>query len=427
MIKGSIESIAFGGEGILRHEGLVIFVPFTAPGEVVEVEISSKKKKFARGKLLHLETSSSQRIEPSCPYFGSCGGCQLQHLNYPVQLEAKRHFISDALKRIGKLEIPEFTVSAATEQWHYRRHIRLKLRKERNGFKAGYIGNNPSVFVPIAQCPIFLARSGCGIEDPLLRIVQTLLLSLSSEGIEEGSVRIIKANPGKFILAFHFFPMLPNNFCIASNALEKYPSLQGIAMQSPNKQKEFGDIRCETQLLGLKARFSPFGFLQNHPQQSKVLYRCIVDALPNSTCNVLDLYCGVGITSLLFAKQQITAIGVEAHKETIALAKANADLNKISNVEFFEGKAEKLGVELLKKGKPDTVLCNPPRTGIDPMLLQALAKEKPPCILYVSCMPSTLARDLQKLTEAGYQIDSIQGFDMFPQTTHVETLVKLIL
>lgn len=419
MIQGTIQSIAFGGEGILRHDGLVIFVPFTAPGDDVEVELHYNKKNFAHGKLLHINKPSPSRTEPRCIYFGSCGGCQLQHMNYPAQIEAKRTFILDALKRIGKIEVADVTVHPATEQWNYRRHIRLKLKKEEAGFKSGYIGCNSSQFINIAKCPIFIPS-----EEGLLGTLEPLLANLSNEGIEEGSLRLIKTDQGKFILAFSFFPELPSNFKITKEAFDNNPSWQGIIAQSPHEKLIFGDITCETKFLGLKAHFSPFGFLQNHPEQSENLYRAILNALPQGCEKVLDLYCGIGITSLLFAKQNKMVWGVESHPETIALAKDNAKLNQLT-VQFFEGKAEILGAELIKAEQPDVVLCNPPRTGIDPELLHVLITEKPACILYVSCMPSTLARDLQKLIQSGYKIESIQGFDMFPQTTHVETLVML--
>lgn len=412
----TIESIAFGGEGILRTDGLVVFVPFTAPGDVVSIEVHSKKKNFARGKLLRLVRPSPARIEPRCFYFGNCGGCQLQHMNYPAQVEAKRFFILDALKRIGKIEVADLAFHPAIEQWHYRRHIRLKLKKEGQGFKAGYTGCDPSQFIQIAKCPIFLPS-----EDSLLGTLEPLLSNLSNEGIEEGSLRLIKTDKEKFILAFSFFPVLPANF---QQVLNLHPKWQGVVASSPNEKISVGDVNCETEFLGLKAHFSPFGFLQNHPQQSENLYRAILDALPQSYEKILDLYCGIGITSLLFAKQNKKVWGVELHPETLALAKENARLNNLT-VHFIEGKAEIEGTRIMKEERPGAVLCNPPRTGIDPKLLQVLIAEKPACIVYVSCMPSTLARDLQKLLHAGYQITSIQGFDMFPQTTHVETLVVL--
>lgn len=417
MIKGTIESIAFGGEGILRDEGLVVFVPFTVPGDVATVEILSKKKNFAHGKLISLERLGPDRTDPQCPYFGSCGGCQLQHLNYPSQVAAKQAFIRDALQRIGKMQVPAFSVTPAHLQWHYRRHIRLKLKKENEGFIAGYTGCDNTSFIHVAQCPIFLDQ-----EDPLFQSLQNLLHTLSNEGIEEGSLRIIKTAQGQFLLAFSFAPVLPKNSSLCEKMLADNDQWQGILMHSAQEHKHWGEVHCETELFGLKARFSPLGFVQNHPEQSENLYRTILEALPQNADKILDLYCGIGLTSLLFAQAGKKVIGVESHPETVMLAKQNAAANQLS-IQFFEGKAESLGIQLLKKERPEVVLLNPPRTGLDPALIAALIEEKPRYLLYVSCMPSTLARDLQKLIQGGYQIDQIKGFDMFPQTTHVETLV----
>lgn len=414
-IIGKIESVAFGGEGILRHEGLVVFVPFTAPGDVVEVEIASKKKNLAHGQLLQILQPSPSRTSPACPYFGVCGGCQLQHLNPAAQLAVKHKFITDTFERIGKFPFPDFTLSPASKNWHYRRHIRLKLKKEGNGFVAGYAGYDPGQFIPIDQCPIFLPS-----ETSHFAALKSLLSALSNEGIEEGSVRLIKTEHEKLLLAFQFSPSLPKNHDIPAG------DWKGIVMQSPDEKKQWGETACQIHLFDLIINFSPFGFLQNHPEQTEKLYQAVLDALPKPSGKILDLYCGIGVTTLLCAREGWQAIGVESYADTVAQAKENAKINGLS-AEFFEGKSEIQGVSLLKNEHPDVVLCNPPRTGLDAKLIDALVEEKPPYILYISCMPSTLARDLQKLIHGGYQIEKVQAFDMFPQTTHVETLVILRL
>lgn len=418
MIKGKVETIAFGGEGILRDQGLVVFVPFTAPDDEATIEILSQKKSFAKGKLISVDKPSPDRTEPKCPYFGTCGGCQLQHLNYSAQVAAKQIFIRDALQRIGKLAVNDISVTPSKLQWNYRRHIRLKLQKEGQGLSAGYTGCDNATFLPISQCPIFLSR-----ENPLFSSLKSFLAALSNEGFEEGSLRVIKTQHDKFLLVFSFNNALPRNNAICEEEAAKW---QGILMHSPHEQKQWGDVECNIELFGLQAHFSPLGFIQNHPEQSENLYRAIVEALPKHAYKVLDLYCGIGLTSLLFARDGKTVVGVESHPETIALAKENAAANNLS-IEFFAGRAEILGVQLLRQMRPDAVLCNPPRTGLDDALVQALIEEKPARLLYVSCMPGTLARDLQKLTQGGYQIESVRGFDMFPQTTHVETFVSLKL
>ncbi len=419
-IKGKIDSIAFGGEGILKHEGLVVFVPYTAPQDDVEIQIQAKKKNFARAKLVKIVENSPDRICPRCPYFGTCGGCQLQHLTDSAQIHAKRAFVIDALSRIGKIKIDDLTVVPAKDLWHYRRHIRLKLRKENTGFVAGYIGHDPSQFVPVNQCAIFLPES-----DPFLAKLQGFLQGLSSEGIEEASVRLIK-NDQRILLAFQFSSFLPVNHPLTEKFIAENSQCEGILMQSPQELKQWGQTECEIQILGLKAKFSPFGFVQNHPEQNENLYKALLEELPGKSGKILDLYCGIGLTSLLFARKGWQSIGVESHPETVALAKENASLNGLISAIFYEGKSETVGIELLKKERPDAVLCNPPRTGLHPSVVQALLEVQPHCILYVSCMPATLARDLQKLAEGGYRIKQIQAFDMFPQTTHVETFVSLV-
>ncbi len=442
MQNGKIESVAFGGDGVLKQDGLVVFIPFTAPQDRVAIEIHSKKKNFARGKLLKIYENSPSRVSPRCPYFGTCGGCQLQHLNESAQIDAKRAFVLDALARIGKIKIDHLEFTPAKQLWHYRRHIRLNLRPQNRGFAAGYIGHDPAQFVPIKQCPIFLsdlrnpAPSGAGqpssvlfsgveetppFKEEFFKSLQDFVAELQNNGIKDASVRLIK-NDQKLLLAFQFFPKLPNNHFIAEKFLF---DCQGILMHSPEEIKEWGQTDCLVELFGLKAKFSPFGFVQNHPEQNENLYRAVLDALPSEAGTILDLYCGIGLTSLLFARKGWRAIGVEAHPETVALAKENASLNGLMGVEFHEGKSEDIGIELLKKEKPDAVLCNPPRTGLDPSIVQALLEARTTSIFYISCMPSTLARDLQKLEDGGYKIQKIHAFDMFPQTTHVETFVQL--
>lgn len=416
MINGTIETIAFGGEGILRDQGHVIFVPFTAPGDQATVEIVSQKKQFAKGKLLSLNTPSPLRTTPSCPYFGTCGGCQLQHLNYTAQVDVKKRFIVDALERIGKISHPDFSVTPATKQWAYRRHIRLHLKKESNGFSAGYYALDNRTHIPIQQCPIFTDP-----DSKLFSHIKEFLKGLPNNGIEEAHLRIIKTPANQYLLAFDFAPHFPDSLVL--NKLP--PQCIGAIVRSPTQQKEFGKVKCFIEIHGIKAQFSPFGFVQNHPEQNEKLYSAILKAIPENATHLLDLYCGIGLISLLCAKQNIRTTGVESHPETIALARVNAETNGSPSARFICGKVEKEGIRCLREEKPDVVLCNPPRAGIDETILEALIEHKPHTLIYVSCMPGTLARDLSKLIQGGYRLEQIEAFDMFPQTTHVETVALL--
>jgi 23S rRNA (uracil1939-C5)-methyltransferase len=414
-IQGVVESIAFGGEGVLRHDRHVIFIPFSAPQDHLTIAITEEKKRFARGVIAHIDRKSPLRTTPHCPHFGICGGCQFQHLAYAAQLETKRTFIQDALLRIGKLNLTVPPIIPSPSEWGYRQHIRLQLRPKNDGFEAGYIGNDNHSFVPISQCPIF--------HDSSLLPLQRLVHSLSSEEIERGSVRLIKSDCDTLILAFDFFPNLPHNHIQCNQPSFPY---SGMLFRSPQETISYGNTTCSLEMLGLQMRFSPYGFVQNHLEQSTKLYSAILDAVSSSCRQVLDLYCGIGATSLLIAQRGTHVIGIESHAETIKLAQENSEINQIPSVRFLKGKAEIEGVQLLKKLLPDVVLCNPPRTGLDPLLTRAFLEHRPATLLYVSCMPATLARDLRLLVEGGgYCIASIQGFDLFPQTTHVETLVVL--
>lgn len=419
MITGHIQSIAFGGDGILKSDGLVIFVPFTAPDDQVTIEMVSKKKNFARGHLRILHAPGPDRIPPVCPYFTTCGGCQLQHINYPAQLEIKRRFIEDALHRIAKIPMHVPAIIPAPHQYAYRCHVTLRMKPHSTGFQAGYTSWDHLHFIPITQCPIF-----CASEDSIVRDVQQLLASLDNQGIQDAHLRLFKSQDN-YLLALQCIPHPPSNVeSVCKQWLHTHPSIQAIVINTPSEKIIYGTPICETESLGISAIFSPFGFLQNFPEQRDVIYNSILADAPKGK-KVLDLYCGIGITSLLFAQQGNTVIGIELNPESIAIAEQNALRNHIHTTTFYAKRVEEVSASFLKTFQPDSVLCNPPREGLDPSVIEALIACRVPDIQYLSCMPSTLARDLKLFTAHGYTIKKIQGFDMFPQTTHVETLVLL--
>ncbi|MBS0621259.1 MAG: 23S rRNA (uracil(1939)-C(5))-methyltransferase RlmD [Verrucomicrobia bacterium] len=411
MIEGCIESIAFGGEGVLRHEGMVIFVPFTAPGDHVRIEITEKKKNFARGRLLNILRPGPGRTQPCCKHFGTCGGCQFQHLSYATQLEIKQKFLQDALKRIGKIEVEVPPLIPAQSNWHYRRHIRLSLNPSKGYFQAAYAHLNT-----VEECPIFTENKA------FFPALESTLVSLSSAGIERGSVRILKKH-SQFQLIFECIPQLPKQSkSWAESVIRRIPEIAGIGFFSPRDEALIGDLSCEIEELGLKVRYSPRGFVQNHPEMATHLYQAILAAIPSTAGTIADFYCGIGITSLLLAKTGRRVIGIEMAADTIAAAKKNAEINQVHTIEFVEGKAESIAKNVFESNPIDAVLCNPPRTGMDPLLTDLLIEKRPQTLLYVSCMPATLSRDLSKLQQGGYEMERIQAFDMFPQTTHLETL-----
>jgi 23S rRNA (uracil1939-C5)-methyltransferase len=420
MITGQIDSLAFGGDGILRHQGLVIFVPFTAPQDLVEVEIVRKKKNHARAKIKQLQRPSVHRSEPLCPVFGQCGGCHFQHLNYSQQLESKRQFIQDALQRIGGITIQVPPVIEATEQWHYRKHIKLKLLKSASCFKCGFVATDRQSLITIKSCQIFN-------DDLFLEKLGFYLSRLDSEYAEEDSVRIVKTSVNRYFLAFSFSSELPKNSkAIAELMLSELEELEGIAMQSSIDLKTYGTINAEVQYGSFHFRFSPFGFLQNHYEQSQKLYQAAIAAIGSCEGSILDLYCGIGITTLMLAGQCSHIIGIESHEQTVELALQNAERNQINNADFICARVEDKIDELLGKFQPECILMNPPRTGVAEELITTISKHGVSRIIYISCMPATLARDLKAFRTKGYALESIQAFDLFPQTTHVEMLSVIV-
>ena len=418
IIQGRIDTIAFGGRGILRDETRVIFVPFTAPGDLVQIELTSQKKRYGEGRLKKIITPSLLRTPPVCPYFEQCGGCQFQHITYEAQLEIKRKFIEDALQRIGSISFTVAPIIPSQLLWNYRNHIRLKIF-----FQAGligYIGADHHAFIAIDECAIFQNPS-----HPIFTDLQTFLKRVDWGKISSAYLRIFALQSNDYLMVFYLEQPFTINTEQIEQELKTHPSWAGMIFALPHETISVGQIECRFTILDLQIQFSPFGFVQNHLEQSRQLYQFILDHIPEGISHALDLYCGIGITALLLARKGINVIGVESHLKTVEIAQENARSNRIDSVKFYCGKAETLITGLLKNHTFDLVLLNPPRTGLDPQLITELMDASPTHLMYVSCMPSTLARDLNLFLNKGYQIVSVQGFDLFPQTTHIETVVIL--
>lgn len=418
-IPGEITTIAFGGEGVMRHDNLVIFVPFTAPQDSVVCQLTERKKNYAKGKVVEYEILSPLRIAPECPYFGTCGGCQLQHIRYESHLEFKRIWIEDALRKIGRLS--DFTVlpvAPSPKQWEYRRHVTLNFRQKEGKSEAGFFAIDNQTLVITKECPIFVSRS-----DPIIRQVQEIVQQIPYIEGNEGRITLMKNQGGKFLLYFQL-KTIPNPLkSLLQHLLEQSPNLDGIQVIGRNGHFILGNIISYYELDGLRFGYSPAAFLQNNEEQSLKIYRNIA-ALAEKKRTILDLYCGIGITSLMLSLKAQKVVSVEGNPHAINLAKENARLNKIDNVTFIAGDVKNHFLKWARKMNPDLVLLNPPRAGLDRKVIEDLLKVLPAEILYLSCMPSTLARDLNLLCDK-YKLDLCQPFDMFPQTGHVETLAHL--
>jgi 23S rRNA (uracil1939-C5)-methyltransferase len=398
-ITGEIGSLAFGGSGILRcADRMVVFVPFTAPKDLIECRLVQVKKNYAVGELSKLISKGPDRIEPRCPYFGTCGGCQLQHLNYSAGCNYKQNAVRDALKH-------DVDMNPAQETWGYRRHITLTLEPLSRGFRVGYITMDNASLIEVKQCPIFLTE-----KTPIFETIAAICSELDSSKSKEGKVKIVKTGKGEVCLLFHF-DVIPPNFKEVCKTVSLPPSIT------------IGDTTFSIQVEGITFLTQAGLFLQNHEEMSRKIYKEVKRIVEKSKPDVLlDLYCGIGISSIIAAPFAKEVYGVEWDKKAIEFAKKNgADF---PHVHFEANDVDKALKRLLNK-EPSLVIVNPPRIGLSKEAAEMLRSSRCPALVYISCQPATLERDLKILQKGDFKIEKASAFDMFPQTGHVETLVYL--
>ncbi len=405
MISLEIDSIAAGGDGVGRNNGLVVFVPRTAPGELVTARISGKGS-FARGSLRSIARESEQRIDPPCPHYtrDRCGGCQIQHLNYPAQLRAKQRIIRDAIERIGKRKVPLPEIRASENEWRYRIKLTLALQRTSGGeWRAGlHPYDDPSSIFALADCPItdrlvvstwreVLARSN------FFPDVQSL----------RGSVRLTADGPVFVMMGAARWPGADGLFATV-------PSLAAMWWENEEGLRRLvGDRRPSRTLQAPAASFAQVNPAVAAELRAHVLARLAA----HSPRTVVDAYSGAGDTAVALAKAgaRVTAIELDSDAARwCALRLPEGSTSVRARVE-----------EALPAALPaDAVVLNPPRAGADARVTDALGLHKPLVVVYISCNPATLARDISRLP--GYRIASLLAFDMFPQTAHVETVCELV-
>jgi tRNA/tmRNA/rRNA uracil-C5-methylase (TrmA/RlmC/RlmD family) len=362
----TITDIAFGGEGVGRAEGFVVFVPFVAVGEKVEVEVTEVKKHFARARLLQVLEPSPDRVQPRCRYFGACGGCQYQHLAYPAQLELKRKQVADLLERIA--HVPARLVAPVVpcpQPYGYRNRImvRTQWNKPLQRLSVGFLRHDSRLVEDIEQCAI--------AEPELNRQLQQLRANPPPRGGLKAVLRL--PPPGWQVPPDSFFQ---NNFFMA-------------------------------------------------PELVRVVRECLGQA---GTRYLIDAYCGVGFFAIELAGSVEWFVGIELDAQAIRAARLNAVARQRFNGEFREGATEVLLPKLVAgfDSRRTTVVLDPPRTGCRSEAIEALRQAEPAQIIYVSCHPATLARDIQRLCADGlFQVRRIIPLDMFPQTQHVECVADL--
>jgi len=379
-IEVTAERLAYGGDAVARYDGLAVFIPLAVPGERLRVGIVERKKSFARALIERVLEPSPSRREPPCEYFGDCGGCQLQHLSYEAQLEAKVGFVRDALERIGRIDWPHRIRILHGEEFGYRGRAQIKIDKE-----AGRIGFNrarSNVVCDIKSCPILLPE------------LNEALRSLRPAA-DEADVGQVEMAAGESAVSF-------------APAFADLPA---------------GALRRTVR--GAIYNFSPSTFFQANPG---LLGELIDEAVGEGSGELaIDLYAGVGLFTIQLARRFKRVIGVESDREAISFAIKNLSANNITNVGFHATTAETWlagSISARSHNSPDLVLLDPPRSGAS-AAIPLIATLKPSRIAYVSCDPATLARDLRVLIDLGFRIGGLSVIDLFPQTYHVETVAQL--
>ncbi|HEX3159350.1 MAG TPA: class I SAM-dependent RNA methyltransferase [Gemmatimonadaceae bacterium] len=399
-----ITAIAAGGDGVARQENLVVFVPRTAPGDVVDARVSVHGR-WARGRVERLERGGPDRVEPPCPHYtvDRCGGCQLQHLAYPAQLEAKRTIVGDALQRIGGRPVPVPPVRASERPWRYRRKLTLAMRWDGDGWIMGlHPFDAPGRIFDLDDCPITDERVVAVWAD-----IRRAAALLPRSRVLRGAVRLLGEEDGAvFVLEGG------RRWPTSGRFFERLPQLAAVWWVPDGGERQLLHDRRTSPQPGAS-------FAQVNPEVAAEL-RAHVAAriLAHSPATVVDAYAGAGdlASALAALGVRVTAIELDAEAAAYCAGRLPAESRTLV------GRVEDLLPEALPA---DVVLLNPPRAGVDARVTEALlAGPRPRAIIYVSCNPATLARDLARLP--GYAVASLAPFDMFPQTAHVETVCELI-
>jgi 23S rRNA (uracil1939-C5)-methyltransferase len=399
-----LDTLVHGGAALGRDNGRVVFVPFGLPGELVTVEIVEERHDYLRGRLVEVIEPSPDRVRPPCLYFGECGGCQWQHLAYPAQLEAKRRIVIEQLERIGKFPDPPVRPTiGSSDPWHYRNQARFSTRRSGH---LGFTRSDHRRFLQIDYCLIMQPAINAALAELQgnalgRRLHQVVVRTGARTGdllvgpkIGDGEQPIPSGQPFyRETLLGREFVVSPSSF-FQVNTRPDRRDLSSILLDPP------ADV-SQAEVLVLLAR-ERLGLTGREW--------------------VVDAYCGVGVFALLLAPWCAGVVGIDESASSLRDARAN--LGDTLNVTFIQAKVEEALPKL--EGQLDAIILDPPRAGCKPEVLQAVVARHPTRVLYVSCEPSTLARDLRLLVDGGYRLEEVQPIDLFPQTYHIETCTTLV-
>ncbi len=438
-----IKRLGINGEGIGFYNRMTTFVENAIPGEGHLVEVTDVKDKMVFAKSFEIKHSSSDRRVPSCPYYEECGGCNVSHISYEKMLEFKRDLVIEAITRYTKLNPRSFEIRKTVpslEQFGYRNRSQLTIQKINDEYTVTMLKAKSNHLVPIRECKIQKPIIN-QINQKVMVYAKELGISVYLPKFNRGVLRylVVRANAQNEVLVCLICAEKNNKIKELAKKIILIPEVKGVYESFNTSKKEAVFFGEETNLLEgmpyiieqigtIKYKLYPNTFFQLNTAQAKNAFDLVLKACKLSRKErVLDAYCGVGAIGLYLANMAKEVVGIEYNKDSVVAANENAKLNKIQNAKFYQGDAAMLLPAMITKGETfDVVVVDPPRTGLGKELIDTLLKTEVKKVVYVSCNPATLAKDIEKLSTR-YRVNSITPLDMFPQTALVESVCQLSL
>lgn len=439
-----IEDLTHDGNGVAKIDGYPLFIQGALPGETMEVHVLKTLKNYGFAKIVEILTKSPDRVDAPCDYFAQCGGCQLQHLSYEGQLKWKQSMVENAMKRLGKIDAPVHPVKGMDEPWHYRNKSQIPFAQSETGeMVAGFYKTKSHSIVNMERCLIQTGEADTMMAD-LKHELMVLGVRPYDEASHQGMLRHVVVRKGRatgevMVVLVTKAKKFPQKEEVIAKIRALVPNVTSI-VQNVNSDKTnvifgndtftlWGKDTIEDTIGNVRFEISARSFYQVNPLQTEALYKQALDyAQLEGNERVIDAYCGIGSISLFLAQKAGHVMGVEIVEQAIEDAKRNAELNGFTNTYFEAGPAEEVIPRWYGEGKVANVLVvDPPRKGCDEALLNTIIEQKPKRVVYVSCNPATLARDLRILEDGGYKTQEVQPVDMFPHTTHCEAVAWLEL
>lgn len=439
-----IVDIGQGGVGIGKFEGFTVFVDGGLVKDKIKVKITKSKKNYAVGEIVEILEPSPYRVERKCSKeLKECGGCQIQELDYKEQLNVKTNEVKQVISRIGKLDdVVIHNALGMEEPFRYRNKAQFPIQKVDGVPVIGFYKKKSHDIIPTDQCII-----QHDVNDKIIKIIKTYIraykVSIYDEKTHTGVLRHLVTKVGfttkeVMVVLVANGRKLPYLNELASVLKENIPGFKTLVV-NVNREKTnvilgnenrviYGDGKINDNIGDLVFEISPLSFFQVNPVQTEVLYNKALEyANLGENDTVFDIYCGIGTISLFLAQKAKKVYGIEIVEEAIKDAKINAKINNLDNVEFYVGKAEEVVPKMYKQGKrANVVVVDPPRKGCDENVLDTIVSMEPDRVVYVSCSPSTLARDLNYLDERGYKCLEVQPVDMFPHSVHIENVALIV-